>query len=471
MKPVIRRIYTALIFCSFILLFTATANAQTTSFTYQGKLTDNQAAANGTYQMQFGLYDAQSGGNQIGVTQTNTTVSVTNGIFTVSLSFGTTAFDGTDRFLQISVFSIATNAFVVLTPRQPITSAPYAVRSLNAGLADTATNSTQLGGVAANQYVVTTDPRMTDSRDPRPGSNNYIRTDNSVQAADIYISGAMSANGYDSNFGYSIGGGSVLTAPGSNNIFAGLASGAANTSGNSNSFFGTSAGQVNTIGSNNSFFGGNTGLSNTTGNNNTLVGGNSNVGSGNLSFATAIGANAVVSTNNTIVLGRNLGQDTVKAPGVIDTNVQYNIGGSRVLSITGTDNLFAGQSTGAANTTGNSNAFFGRSAGLSNTTASSNSFFGTAAGLTNTEGSNNSFFGRSAGQLNTTGDDNSFFGRSAGVSNTTGNNNSFFGRSTGLANTTGIFNTFIGSLTGDSNTTGNNNTFVGRRQEARTQTA
>lgn len=98
------------------------AFGQTTSFTYQGKLNDNNVEANGTYQMQFGLFDSASGGDQIGITQTSP-VTVTNGIFTVNLGFGAAAFDGSDRYLDVSVFSTATNAFVALTPRQQITSA------------------------------------------------------------------------------------------------------------------------------------------------------------------------------------------------------------------------------------------------------------------------------------------------------------------------------------------------------------
>ena len=438
MKINLRQFLYGLIFC--LLSGITMANAQSTSFTYQGKLTDGALAANGTYQMQFGLFGTASGGIQIGATQTSS-VTVTNGVFTVSLGFGAAAFDGTDRFLQISVFSTATNAFVALNPRQQITSSPYSIKSLKA---ETATNAENLGNIPAANFVQTNDSRLSDSRNPTAGSSFYIQNNSSLQAADIYITGAMTANGFDSNFGYSIDGDSVLTAPGLDNYFIGYAAGAATTTGTGNSFFGRTAG-----------------FANTTGNNNSLLGSNTNVGSGNLSFATAIGAGAIVNTGNTIVLGRSLGQDTVQISGILNVANQYNIGGSRVLSVVGTDNLFVGEGTGAANTTGNSNTFVGRSAGLSNTTANSNSFFGTAAGLATTSGVNNSFFGRSAGQLNTTGFDNSFFGRSAGVSNTTGDNNSFFGRSTGLANTIGTFNSFFGSLTGDSNISGNNNTFVG----------
>ncbi len=42
------------------------AAAQTTSFTYQGRLADGGQGATGTYQFTFKLFDAATGGNQIG---------------------------------------------------------------------------------------------------------------------------------------------------------------------------------------------------------------------------------------------------------------------------------------------------------------------------------------------------------------------------------------------------------------------
>jgi len=50
-----------------------TANAPTgsslgTAFTYQGVLTDNGNPADGSYDLQFKLYDAASGGQQVGST-------------------------------------------------------------------------------------------------------------------------------------------------------------------------------------------------------------------------------------------------------------------------------------------------------------------------------------------------------------------------------------------------------------------
>ena len=146
---------------------------------------------------------------------------------------------------------------------------------------------------------------------------------------------------------------------------------------------------------------------------------------------------------------------------VVNAATQFNLGGSRILSSLGTDNLFAGVDAGAANTIGNSNNFFGNQAGLSNTSGEFNSFFGVQAGVMNTTGSLNSFFGSHAGGDNVSGSSNSFFGNSAGGRNISGGSNSFFGIAAGQHNTTGSGNTFLGNGAGTSNATGSENTAVG----------
>ena len=128
-------------------LFATNAAAQTTTFTYQGRLTDGGTSANGNYDLQFALWDSASGGSQIASTQALPAVQVSGGVFTVTLDFGANAFPGANRFLEISARLSGASAFTLLTPRQQITSTPYAVRSGNASLADTATNASQLGGV------------------------------------------------------------------------------------------------------------------------------------------------------------------------------------------------------------------------------------------------------------------------------------------------------------------------------------
>src|SRR5262249_22558109 len=134
-------------FCFTLLLllaFTvAPVAAQSTAFTYQGKLSDNGNPANGNYDLQFKLFDAVSGGTQQGAILTLTSIVVTNGIFTVSLDFGAcpTCFNGAARFLEIDVRPANTGSYTTLTPRQPITSTPYAI------------NAAQLGGLAASGFL------------------------------------------------------------------------------------------------------------------------------------------------------------------------------------------------------------------------------------------------------------------------------------------------------------------------------
>lgn len=152
-KSILQSIFGGLIF---VCLISMTVFAQTTVFTYQGKLTDSGGAAQSNYQMQFKLYGSAGGSDQIGGTITNINVAISQGIFTVQLDFGAPAFPGADRFLQIAVRRSSSESFVVLNPRQQINSSPYAIRTLSATQADVALDSNKLGGVDANQYVTTT---------------------------------------------------------------------------------------------------------------------------------------------------------------------------------------------------------------------------------------------------------------------------------------------------------------------------
>ena len=132
---------------------------QTSIFTYQGRLTDASSAANGTYQMQFALYDAASGGTQIGSTVTNPNVDVSAGVFAVQLDFGTVAFNaGSDRYLEIAVKRLSDAAYTTLSPRQQLTAAPFAVHTISASAADSLSSAciacvsdTQIGSVGGNK--------------------------------------------------------------------------------------------------------------------------------------------------------------------------------------------------------------------------------------------------------------------------------------------------------------------------------
>lgn len=98
-----------------------------TAFTYQGQLQKNGSPYNGTCSFQFSLWDAVSGGAQVGSTLTQTGVTVSNGLFTVTLDFGTGVFTGDARWLQIAVQCSGDSGYTTLSPRQALTAAPYAL--------------------------------------------------------------------------------------------------------------------------------------------------------------------------------------------------------------------------------------------------------------------------------------------------------------------------------------------------------
>ena len=131
---------------SLIAFFAAGAPAQTTAFNFQGRLNDGTSPANGKYDLQFKLYDAITGGNQVGSTVSKPSLTLINGVFSTQLDFGLTAFSGSDRFIEISLRQAVTgtttpNAFVILGPRQQILSVPYTIRSSRTTLADDATHA------------------------------------------------------------------------------------------------------------------------------------------------------------------------------------------------------------------------------------------------------------------------------------------------------------------------------------------
>lgn len=444
------------------LMFSTICLAQSTAFTYQGRLLDNNLAPTGLYDIQFQLWDSLAGGSPVGPAQELFAVQVTNGLFTVQLDFGP-QFTGAPRYMRIDVRPNGGGSYQTLSPRHAITSTPYAIRSLDSTTADTATNSLNLGGVAANQFVVTTDPRMTDARNPLPSSANYIWNQTSVlqPSSGFVISGngdvggTLAANIVRATTQFNIGSNRILSSPGTNNLFAGVSAGQANTTGNSNSFFGSSSGSANVTGSNNSLFGA-----------------SANLGFSNLTFATAIGAGAVVSTSNTVMIGRDV--DLVRVPGELranrlDADDGFYTGGQHALSLK-LNNVLVGNYAGEDLTTGDRNAFLGYYAGENITEGSDNSFFGYSAGLTNSLGEGNTIIGSLAGSSGSGSSfNNTFVGFSAGIE-TSGGRNTFVGSRSGDLNTSGDRNAFFGNNAGDSNTQGFNNTLIGAEADVLSNT-
>ncbi len=126
-----------------------------TAFTYQGQLKKDGSPYSGNCDFRFSLWDAATGGTQIGSTQTKTGVSVSNGLFTIAdLDFGSGAFTGDARWLQIAVRCPAgSGSYTPLSPRQPLTPAPYALALPGLWTQQNATSPNLIGGYSGNSVT------------------------------------------------------------------------------------------------------------------------------------------------------------------------------------------------------------------------------------------------------------------------------------------------------------------------------
>ncbi len=122
----------------------STLHAQGTAFTYQGRLNDAGAPANGAYDFQFRVSDSLTNGSFSGGVIMLDAVGVSNGLFTVTLDFNNAFASGSARWLDIGVKTNGGLDYNYLVPRQAITATPYAI-----------TAGGVTGGVAASQVTGT----------------------------------------------------------------------------------------------------------------------------------------------------------------------------------------------------------------------------------------------------------------------------------------------------------------------------
>jgi hypothetical protein len=107
-------------------------------FTYQGLLKQSGTPANGTYDFEFAIFNAPTGGTQVGSTLTINDLNVQNGLFTVELNFGS-VWDGSPRYLEIRLRpGTSTGSYQQLLPRVKINPTPYAsaIRLFESGTAN-----------------------------------------------------------------------------------------------------------------------------------------------------------------------------------------------------------------------------------------------------------------------------------------------------------------------------------------------
>lgn len=118
----------------------AAADPLSTAFTYQGRLEQNGAPYQGTIgAVRFQLYASPTGGSSLeGWISGN--VPVLNGVFTTEVDFGSAAFTGDERWVEIMVDG------QTLSPRQRLSATPYSLQTrglyvddaLNVGIGTTA---------------------------------------------------------------------------------------------------------------------------------------------------------------------------------------------------------------------------------------------------------------------------------------------------------------------------------------------
>lgn len=100
---------------------TGTASAQST-FTYQGVLESNGSPVDGTTVIDFRLFDAETGGSQVGSTLTEI-LSLDNGVFSADLDFGVAPFEANQElWLEIQIQTD-------VLPRQKLNPAPFALNT------------------------------------------------------------------------------------------------------------------------------------------------------------------------------------------------------------------------------------------------------------------------------------------------------------------------------------------------------
>lgn len=496
---------------SLLLLLSVGAFGQSSTFTYQGQLNDAASPATGNYDFTFRLFDVQAGGTQIGSDVLRDDVSVAGGLFTVSLDFGSSPFtSNTGYFLEISVRSGAsTGSYTLLNPRQFLSSTPYSIQTVRAQSAATADNATALGGIAASQFVQTSDTRLTDDRNPTAGSANYIQANpaapqastsfniggngtlggtlsaNQVSALQVTASGSngVRTNRIDANLtGQLLVGSSnsTLVSVGTSSFTPRVEIGGIGTSSNSaydaisingNTFFNQKVSvfgdlQVERITAR-------------------LTGGTVQIGSSgtaaiSITKPTTISSDLSVTgtLNATIEAGSISGVLPIASGGTgsttqnfIDLSTNQTVGGNKTFSGAVNGNQIVGTSISGTNVSGETvdavnqfnlggmvilSAPFGINLNLGRNVAPTsfgggNAFIGDLAGFSNSIGNNNAFFGQGVISAN----------QGTGYNNTSGSFNVFFGHRTGETNTIGNSNSFVGTGAGFSNSSGNENTFLG----------
>ena len=123
------------------------------SFTYQGHLAGHDSPVEGIYDFEFKLYDALTGGNQVGSPVTKDNIPVRQGSFMVELDFGS-VFTGSVRYLEIGLRpGNQLGAYTPLALRQKLAVVPYALALPGLWTEPNPTSPNLIGGYRGNSVT------------------------------------------------------------------------------------------------------------------------------------------------------------------------------------------------------------------------------------------------------------------------------------------------------------------------------
>lgn len=100
-------------------------------FNYQGQLLESGSTVNGNFDFAFILYDSPTGGIQVGSTVVINSHLVEDGLFSIeNIDFGNASYLGDELWISVTVRETGNpGSETTLSPRQKISSVPYAVQA------------------------------------------------------------------------------------------------------------------------------------------------------------------------------------------------------------------------------------------------------------------------------------------------------------------------------------------------------
>lgn len=111
---------------------TAHSVALGNAFTYQGRLTEDGVPVSGARDFEFVLFDAASAGAPVGTPIVVDDLAVANGLFSLQMDFGPSAFNGEGRWLEVRARAAASGPYTTIG-RQELTATPYALYAKSVG--------------------------------------------------------------------------------------------------------------------------------------------------------------------------------------------------------------------------------------------------------------------------------------------------------------------------------------------------